>query len=697
MRTITITTILLGLLASPGFAPAGTNDVPRKVQEGLERFEAGQFKEASEAFDQAGDLKPDDPRILFDQACAKAAAGETDPAVELLTKAAVTENAALAARCHYNLGLIAAQKAKTRLGEKPEEAEPAARTEALEDLARAVAHWRDCLASEPDHADARHNIELVRSWTRAMQQTWKDRDRQKLRDSMKLPEYLKWLEEQQRTLRKSTKELEPVPKSPKQHLAVHRATLAQRDLRDETEPLKAKIAQGLTAPPAPAGVPGTCNMPGGACSMPAAAPAPAIPPEEKEKAIKLLGGLADSMGQSMQTAAEHLTEQSLPEAVTQQADAIEKVDQIGTVLTPYPDLVHRAVAKQEGLVKDVKSSQSGGTGVSPVSSQGESQKNEANVMIDAPSPPAPLPKGEASLDGTSTEKAVDLPETAWDQRFVERWTPVLVAKAKQGLKNLPPAPEKKDKEADPNEPAAPGATGVSPAQGQGEDKHWQDASATQDASKEETKKPVDPQQAAAEATQKQQEDLRKSMEKAIELGPKIHELTAAAARDLDEERPDEALPKQEEALRLLREIAEPLKQPNQNQCQNKQQNQDKNKQDQKDKDKNKDNKNQDQKNNQDKKDQDKNKDDKKDQNKDKQDPGKDQQDKTSPPSAGQDQQKQKPEEQKAQQRQVQPRDLSKEQAKALMRQVQQRQREKEKADKALRLYMSRPAQVDKDW
>ncbi len=52
----------------------------------------------------------------------------------------------LAALAHYNLGSVAVARAKAKLGEKPEEAEGDARTAALEFLAQAAKHYRDCLS-----------------------------------------------------------------------------------------------------------------------------------------------------------------------------------------------------------------------------------------------------------------------------------------------------------------------------------------------------------------------------------------------------------------------------------------------------------------------------------------------------------------------------------------------------------------------
>ena len=73
-----------------------------------------------------------------------------------------------------------------------------------------------------------------------------------------------------------------------------------------------------------------------------------------------------------------------------------------------------------------------------------------------------------------------------------------------------------------------------------------------DKAKQET--PGDPER------QQQTENLQKAKELAIEYGPEIETLTADAARLLREKEPEAALPKQEQALELLREILKPLQQ-----------------------------------------------------------------------------------------------------------------------------------------
>ena len=85
---------------------------------------------------------------------------------------------------------------------------------------------------------------------------------------------------------------------------------------------------------------------------------------------------------------------------------------------------------------------------------------------------------------------------------------------------------------------------------------------------------------AAEDALAQLERMKASLEKAIELAPKAEEHARAAADSLENAELVKALPDQQQALKLLREIAEPLKKDDQQQGDD-QQNQDQKNQDQK--------------------------------------------------------------------------------------------------------------------
>ncbi len=600
--------ILLLLLCLPSMAAAGLGEAVEKVREGVDHYKRGDYKTAGKAFAQADAALPDNPQIIFDKACALAAAGDADKAVGLYQQAALSPNRDLSARCYFNLGCLAAAKARKLFGEHPEQATVEVRTEGVDLLRQAVGRYRDCLKTEPDHVDARHNLEIIRLWIKHMQAVWQERDREKKRKETGLLDFLLMIEGRQRELRATGKALAIAADSPQRRQAFAATESAQRQLQEEIEPLKEKIKAEFKPPQQ---APGTAS-PG---AMPPAAMQPARPSPEKTQAMELLSRLADEAGDAMVSAADLLGEEPkkgpglicakhpsgrsgklnlVPfsaQAAQSQAKAVEKLDQIYMAVAPFPHLVQRSVRTEQGLV------------------------DQSIAVVEKPD--------ESAERDRSGEP--DFAEMAWNQRFVAGWSQIMVPKAKQGLKNL---------DAKLNAMAAAPPAAQTPQSGS-------------------PQPATDP-----EARKKQLEGLRglrKSMEKAVELAPKVHELTTQAVTDLKQERPADALPKQEEALKLLKEIAEPLPKKNQQQDQKK-----------------------DQKKNQ-------QKDQKKDQKKDKKDQNK------------QDKQKKDQQKQNQQKKQPKPRDLSKKQAEAVLRKARQRQREHEDMKKRLQRLLYQPGKVEKDW
>jgi hypothetical protein len=191
----------------------------------------------------------------------------------------------------------------------------------------------------------------------------------------------------------------------------------------------------------------------------------------------------------------------------------------------------------------------------------------------------------------------DIEEMARSQAIVHRWSRILPKKAEQELQQLPavpagPPPRDKPATPPPYDPAAKGR------------------------------------------------ELKPALEKAVEVGPKVEELSGEAADQLQQNQVAKTLPNQEEALRLLNEINDLLpEQPPQEKPQEQQPKQDP---------------------------------------KDKQ-PKQDQANQPSPkPSPDQ-------------------RKMSREQAQALMRKVRERERQRREREKQLRGYMQGGIVVDKDW
>ena len=472
------------LVAWPTDACGSTKKAYQRVKEGVQHYRAGDFKAADRAFADADVALPEDERIAYDRACVYAARGDADKAIELFRQAAMSRDAPLAAGSHYNLGCVAAAKARTIFGEKPEQATPEIRTEGLQSLASAITHYRDCLEIEPNHSRARRNLELLRLWIKHMQDTWAKLDREKQRDEMDLLAFLEMIEAEQTGLRQVAKQLDTQEESPRRRQAIKQIKTEQDRLADEIEPLKAKIEQALQPPAAAPG-------------QPAAKPPD---PEQMKQASAALNDMADRTRTAMLKASDRLDDQELPDAVGGQTEALDALNEIYSVIAPFQHVLQKATANEDRLV------------------------NSSKAIVDQPE--------EADSDDA---RPTDYPELARDQRRVEGWSEILPMKADAELKRL---------EAAPSAPSSPKVVPVVPG--------------------------TDPEQA-----EQAKDALKKSLEKAKELGPKIQDLCDEAAISLEKEDAGAALPKQEEALKLLKEIAESLpKQPQQNQNQNDQQQQD---------------------------------------------------------------------------------------------------------------------------
>jgi Ca-activated chloride channel homolog len=585
---VAVPLVALGcLFGSPAESLAAPRDAPRKVEQGLQAFAARDFKTAGELFAKAAEDLPDEPRIAFDRGCAYAAAGETDKAAEQFLAAAVGPHQKLAAEAHYNLGCLGVAKAKKQLGEKPEDAKPEVRKEGLESLTEAVGRLRDCLAIEPEHPDARYNLEALRLWIKQIQEVWRQRDREKQRQ-LGLLEFLQWLEQQQRQLRADSRAIVGEPDSPRHREALRQITTAQHALAGEVEPLRDKLHAALAAPAPTAG------------TAPAAAP-PAANPDVQ----KALDGMADDLRTNMSAAAEALAARKLAEGVKLQAEAVEKIDNVFMALAPFVNVVQKGIAAQEGLIEQSKQGTMG--------PKEDGQRTTKSTKV--------TKKAE--------ERETDWDEAAWGQRFISRYGLALAAKARHELEQMDKAPA-----ASPSPPTAPAGGNAPNAQ--------------------------------------QQEAMKMALQAGVTNGPKVEKLSSAAAVALAAAKPARALPSQEEALRLLKEML-----PKQDQKDQDKKDQEKKDQEKRDKDK----KDQDKKDQQ-KKDQEKKDREKKDQKKD--------QEKNQKQNQKQDQRK--PEESKGQKQ-----DPTKQQAEEALRRVRQRQQERRELEKMLIERLYAPNRVERDW
>jgi tetratricopeptide (TPR) repeat protein len=131
----------------------GTGDVAHQaVREGNQLYQAGQYGAALERYQAAAEALPDAPEIAFNRADALVKSGQPDRALDAYLGALSTEDARLASRAKYNIGVVKYQQALDS-GERFEEALALAQA--------AIGYFRESLELDRDLADARYNLELV--------------------------------------------------------------------------------------------------------------------------------------------------------------------------------------------------------------------------------------------------------------------------------------------------------------------------------------------------------------------------------------------------------------------------------------------------------------------------------------------------------------------------------------------------------
>lgn len=650
--------VVLAILLAAGRTPAWASDreAAARVREGVRLHQAGDFEQAAQAFAQAAETLPADPRVAFDQGCALAAQGKHAEAETLLRDAALARDSGLAADAYYNLGCLASDQLKTLFGDQPEQAVDETRESGLLLVRTAVDHFRNALRANPEHAAARRNLELLRIWSKHIQDRWADVDRQRRRDKMNVLEFLAWLQSEQRGVRGLAKALPETLDSPTLRQTARKLSATQRDLTLEIEPLKVKLDNALQPPADPA-------PPAATAVNPQPAPKPALSPQ-LQQARAALHGLADEAGQAMSRAADTLAERNVSGAIAAQTEVLPPLNQLFEFLAPFEAILAAAIKSETDLVESSKRAMAGD-----------------------------------SSGGTGGSAALDFETLAEDQQFVSEWARMLVRKAEQllaeaatepaagaapeaaGVTEIPLPTKTTDQSptppgdpavpsdtAAPSEPAVPGKTAAGPP-------------------------PADAPAATGE-TVASSPDPQAAYEKAVELGPRITKLTREAAADLQRQAWSTALPKQEESLELLQEIAAllpPQEQQDQDQDQQEKEKQDdQEKQDQEKQDQNKqDQEKQDQEKQQDKSSSDEERKKKQDQDKS---------DSKQKDDAEKKKEKQQSDQEKSENEQGQPQEtLSRQQAESLLRQVRQREREHREFEKEIRRLLQSRIIVEKDW
>lgn len=550
-----------------------------KVAEGLKQYSTGNYSDAASAFSQAADAEPENVIIKFDQACALMAAGENDQARELLLQTALSKDTKLASTAYYNLACIASKQGRAVLGDKPLEAKPEVREQAIERFRAADAHFRDCLRIDSTNTDARHNLELLRSFLNQLQQQWKMLDHQQQLSQMDLPRLLQHLDEQQAQRRQSVRLMQSRPGGSVPKFERQKQSVKQLELSQDISAVKVRIQEQL-------GKTSTASTP----SSPPAAAVGKTPNNDQDESqqqqiLEALNKVTEQTGQAMNRAASDIVAGNWNAALEQQQLARDKLRQIYALLAEFPMLLQRAIDEQESALK--------------LSQQPEG-KADGDSTGSAVDPKAQNTNVDSSVAGQ-----------VWQQNWITTFCNALNMKAQATLQTLPESESTGEQTSERNENEAPSPVPLEDDQ--------KPASVETEAKEDSTTStnPVDDEKA-------QLEQFRRALQRTIELAPEILERSDRASQQLTEHNLLAAHTDQLRVLELLKEIAallpkqKPQQQDNkpedQNQGDNQQQDQDQQqKQDQqqnnKQSDSSKDNQGKSESNSADNKQQDANKDD----------------------------------------------------------------------------------------
>jgi hypothetical protein len=486
-----IQALLICLLLAGSSGAVWDSVAVRKVREGIRLFKAGEYTEAGNAFEAADAAQPNNDTITFDQACTLTAQGKSDEAKDLFQQAALARETSLSSDAYYNLGNLAGVNAKQLLGDDPVNVKPENRDEVISGLLSAVGYYRDCLRMESTHAEARHNLELIRLYIKHIQSQWEQRDRETARNELSLLEFLAMIEQQQRGLRTITRMLSQEDDSPRKRQTLKETTDSQRQLQEETEPLKQKFTAELQKQSGQQ------------------------PPRDNEhqQILTVLNQMADDAGNNMLKAADQLQIADLEKSEQTQRDTLDQLNEIYMVVAPFTKVLEQAINVQEQLIQESDNI---------TESSGSPHDDQPKELSDV--------NDDSALNAASSEsRRIDADraaEFAWQQSRISDWGHLLSLKAEVEL----PQAEAQIEAMEAQKPHQPNVS--------------------LDDDPQQQPPPTDPSD--------QLKSLVESLRKAIDLGPRVEQHSMTAEEHLISATVDLALPEQQEAFRLLKEIAQPM-------------------------------------------------------------------------------------------------------------------------------------------
>lgn len=339
-RTAVVAALVLSLAMPAQRASAAeaalTEQQVSAVNTAVEAVEVGRFAEAIALLDavprSAPETEGEAPAIALVRGVALLALDEQDDAKAAFERASGGSDPQTTLRARYNLGSLETYAAKTLLGEEPEAASGEVRTNALDALDRARDHFRAALLLDPEHADAQHNLELLRLYVKNLKDIWKKRDEAKQEQEKQDEPWLDQLErlgtEQAKIQRelifsKDAAELAPL-------------SARERALAEELPQLAEKMKTEFEKPPQQ-GAPG-------------ASPPQEESEEQKKAKEQILAAIAE-IGRRVEIAAEALDRADGAAAAGEVQIADKVLASVFLSLAPYERILKRGIEWQESLVK----------------------------------------------------------------------------------------------------------------------------------------------------------------------------------------------------------------------------------------------------------------------------------------------------------------------------------------------------------
>jgi Ca-activated chloride channel family protein len=159
-------------------------------------MKSGQYAEAASAFADAMDADPTSAAAAYNRGVAEYRAGQLDDAAASFSEAATRGDASLAADAMFNQGNATYQSALKVLESPPADADPAGvppsatgaspaqpdLKAATEAVSKALTHYKDAIAANPEDIDSRANAELAHTLLKQLEEMQQQQNEQQQKD-----------------------------------------------------------------------------------------------------------------------------------------------------------------------------------------------------------------------------------------------------------------------------------------------------------------------------------------------------------------------------------------------------------------------------------------------------------------------------------------------------------------------------------